>query len=133
MATPKKKRETSPATWGIAVVALIAVIVVGWWLFDRRAHAGEFNRIVQTYVNEGKFEDAATALEKLIASSPPEDIAKQARTELARCYMHQGDKDELSMKKRAVWFKKAQSLDASVLGPHQIQEIELASKSLVDD
>lgn len=132
---PKKKRQTSQATWIATAVVVIVVIGVGYWLFARRAAASEYNHIVTTMINADppKDQEASAALEALLKKELPEDISNEARHELAKCYIRLGDKDEFSMKQRAEWFKKAQRVDPSALEDVHRKEIELADQPLPED
>jgi tetratricopeptide (TPR) repeat protein len=128
-----QKRQTSTATWIVTGVVVVGIIVAVIWVLNRRSHAAEYNRIVDTMINEGNYEDAVPALEKYLAGNPPEDMVREAREQLARCYLHLGDKDELSIKQRAEWFRKAEQVDPSVLEDRHRQELQIAEHVPVAD
>jgi tetratricopeptide (TPR) repeat protein len=124
--SPVKKKSNS-AKWiklTVTIVAAIVVIVIIKYVWERSNQIGEYNKIIDEDINQGKYDDAIPRLQKLVDTAQS-SIAKEAKTELAKCYIAQGDKAELSTKQRAEFFKKANDLDPSTLTDMQKTELKL--------
>jgi hypothetical protein len=126
--TPSKKTPSPSARWvKLAVTIIVAIVVFGIikYVWDRSVQISEYNKIITEDVDQGKYEEAIPRLQKLMETAQS-GIAKESKTELAKCYIQLGDKPELPTKQRAEFFKKADDLDPSTLNDMQRTEMKLS-------
>src|SRR5687768_13755083 len=118
-----KKNTTS---WVIRGVMLLVIVGVAWYVLDQRAKRNEYNRAVEMF-NEGKYDEAARAFEKLIPRAP-KDIKSEAKKTLARCYINLGENTSLTLKQTAELYRKAQEMDPDSLSEQQRNAIVAAEQ-----